>query len=127
MVENSLGRLWLEGHPDEELKANWKYYLEKAEQEKEVQEKSEEIKKEYANMKPEYIKCTDPCISSGHIGYYLFDVLMQIYESCGYKTRDAVRLILVNNIIDERARQLAYFSLMMKARQQAWMAMSLVM
>lgn len=121
MVENSLGRLWIEGHPDEELKTNWKYYLEEAEQEKEVQEKLGEIKKEYAKMKPEDIKCIDPAIGSGHIGAYLFDVLIQIYESYGYKRRDAVRLILENNIygldIDERARQLAYFSLMMKARQ----------
>lgn len=121
MVENSLGRLWIEGHPDEELKANWKYYLEEAEQQKEVQEKLEAIKKEYADMKPEDIKCIDPAIGSGHIGAYLFDVLIQVYESCGYKRRDAVRLILENNIygldIDERARQLAYFSLMMKARQ----------
>lgn len=121
MVENSLGRLWIEGHPDEGLKVNWKYYLEEVEQEKEVEEKLEEIKKEYAEMKPEDIKCIDPAIGSGHIGAYLFDVLIQIYESYGYKRRDAVKLILENNIygldIDERARQLAYFSLMMKARQ----------
>lgn len=121
MVENSLGRLWIEGHPDDELKANWKYYLEEAEQEKEVQEKLVEIKEEYAEIKPEEIKCIDPCIGSGHIGAYIFDVLIQIYESCGYKRRDAVRSILENNIygldIDERARQLAYFSLMMKGRQ----------
>ena len=121
MVENSLGRLWIEGHPDEGLKVNWKYYLEEAEQEKEVEEKLEEIKKEYAEMKPEDIKCIDPAIGSGHIGACLFDVLIQIYESYGYKRRDAVNLILENNIygldIDERARQLAYFSLMMKARQ----------
>lgn len=121
MVENSLGRLWIEGHPDEELKEGWKYYQKEAEQEKEVQEKLEKIKEEYAEIKPEDIKCIDPCIGSGHIGAYLFDVLIQIYESCGYKRRDAVRFILENNIygldIDERARQLAYFSLMMKARQ----------
>ena len=121
MVENSLGRLWLQGHPNEELKTNWKYYLEEAEQEKEVEEKLEEIRQEYAEIKPVDIKCIDPCIGSGHIGVYLFDVLIQIYESQGYKSRDAVRLILENNIygldIDERARQLAYFSLMMKARE----------
>lgn len=121
MVENSLGRLWIEGHPDDELKENWKYYLEEAEQEKEVEEQLEKIKKEYAEMKPEDIKCIDPAIGSGHIGAYLFDVLIQIYESYGYKRRDAVKSILENNIygldIDERARQLAYFSLMMKARQ----------
>src|SRR5699024_484342 len=60
MVENSLGRLWIEGHPDEGLKANWKYYLEEAEQEKEVEEQLDEIKKEYAEMKLEDIKCIDP-------------------------------------------------------------------
>lgn len=121
MVENSLGKLWYEGHPDEELKTSWKYYLEEADQENEVEEKLKEIRKEYADLKPEQIKCIDPCIGSGHIGVYLFDVLIQIYESQGYKNRDAVRLILENNIygldIDERARQLAYFSLMMKARE----------
>lgn len=121
MVENSLGRLWIEGHPDEELKANWKYYLEEAEQEKEVEEQLDEIKKKYAEMKPEDIKCIDPAIGSGHIGAYLFDVFIQIYDFCGYKRRDAIKFILENNIygldIDERARQLAYFSLMMKARQ----------
>ncbi|WP_077369896.1 BREX-1 system adenine-specific DNA-methyltransferase PglX [Anaerosalibacter sp. Marseille-P3206] len=121
MVENSLGRLWIEGHPDEELKENWKYYIEDAKQEVEIEEKLQKIKKEYADIKPQDIKCIDPCIGSGHIGCYLFDVLIQIYESCGYKRRDAVKLILENNIygldIDERARQLAYFSLMMKARQ----------
>lgn len=121
MVENSLGRLWIEGHPDEGLKVNWKYYIEEAEQEKEVEEQLYKIRKEYAEIKPEDIKCIDPAIGSGHIGAYLFDVLIQIYESYGYKRRDAVNLILENNIygldIDERARQLAYFSLMMKARQ----------
>ncbi|NLD17989.1 MAG: BREX-1 system adenine-specific DNA-methyltransferase PglX, partial [Tissierellia bacterium] len=121
MVENSLGKLWYEGHPDEELKTSWKYYLEEADQENEVEEKLKEIRKEYADLKPEQIKCIDPCIGSGHIGVYLFDVLIQIYESQGYKNRDAVRLILEKNIygldIDERARQLAYFSLMMKARE----------
>ncbi|MDU1443143.1 MAG: BREX-1 system adenine-specific DNA-methyltransferase PglX [Clostridium cochlearium] len=121
MVENSLGRLWIEGHPDEELKENWKYYIEEAEQEKEVEEQLSKIREEYSEMKPEDIKCIDPAVGSGHIGAYLFDVLIQIYESYGYKRRDTVRSILENNIygldIDERARQLAYFSLMMKARQ----------
>lgn len=121
MVENSLGRLWYEGHPDEKLKANWEYYLEEVNQEKEAEEKLKVIRKEYSDLKPEQIKCIDPCIGSGHIGVYIFDVLIQIYETQGYKSRDAVRLILENNIygldIDERARQLAYFSLMMKARE----------
>lgn len=121
MVENSLGRLWVEGHPDEEIKKNWKYYLEEAEQEPEVQTKLTEIRKEYANLKPEDIKCIDPCMGSGHILAYMFDVLVQIYEAYGYTTRDAVASIVENNIfgldIDDRAAQLAYFAVMMKACQ----------
>lgn len=121
MVENSLGRLWVEGHPSEELKANWKYYLEEAKQEAEVQEKLDEIRKEYAKLDPEDIKIIDPCMGSGHILVYAFDVLMQIYESAGYGQRDAAKSILKNNIygldIDDRAFQLAYFAVMMKARQ----------
>ena len=121
MVENSLGRLWVEGHPNDELKANWKYYLEEAKQEPEVEEKLVEIRKEYAKLNPEDIKLIDPCMGSGHILVYAFDVLMQIYESAGYGQRDAARSILENNIygldIDDRAFQLAYFAVMMKARQ----------
>ena len=121
MVENSLGRLWLEGHPDCGLKENWKYYLEEAQQEPEVQVKLAEIRKEYAALNPEDIKLIDPCMGSGHILVYAFDVLMQIYESAGYSQRDAARSILKHNIygldIDDRAYQLAYFAVMMKARQ----------
>lgn len=144
MVENSLGRLWLEhlaatgegyhysyGEHNaatyidvdkvKALKANWKYYLEEAEQEPDVQMQLAEIRKEYAAMTPEQIKCIDPCCGSGHILAYLFDVLMQIYESYGYTTREAVASIVQNNLygldIDDRAAQLAYFAVMMKARQ----------
>lgn len=121
MVENSLGRLWVEGHPNDELKSGWKYYLEEAEQEPEVQVQLAEIRKEYAAMTPEQIKCIDPCCGSGHILAYLFDVLVQIYESYGYTTREAVESIVKNNLygldIDDRAAQLAYFAVMMKARQ----------
>lgn len=121
MVENSLGRLWVEGHPNEELKAGWKYYLREAEQELEVQVQLTEIRKEYAKLNPEDIKIIDPCMGSGHILVYAFDVLMQIYESAGYSQRDAARSILENNLygldIDDRAFQLAYFAVMMKARQ----------
>lgn len=121
MVENSLGRLWVEGHPNDELKANWKYYLEEAKQEPEVEEKLAEIRREYAGLNPEDIKIIDPCMGSGHILVYAFDVLMQIYESAGYGQRDAAISILENNIygldIDDRAFQLAYFAVMMKARQ----------
>ena len=121
MVENSLGRLWVEGHPDCGLKENWKYYLEEAQQESEVQAKLAEIRKEYAALNPEDIKLIDPCMGSGHILVYAFDVLMQIYESAGYSQRDAAKSILEHNIygldIDDRAYQLAYFAVMMKARQ----------
>ena len=121
MVENSLGRLWVEGHPECGLKENWKYYLEEAQQEPEVQAKLAEIRKEYAALNPEDIKLIDPCMGSGHILVYAFDVLMQIYESVGYSQRDAAKSILEHNIygldIDDRAYQLAYFAVMMKARQ----------
>ena len=141
MVENSLGRLWLEGHPDvkeqllpteEEQSAyvagnrdpedtKWHYYLEEAEQEPEVQAQLAEIRKEYATLTPDQLKVIDPCSGSGHILAYMFDVLMQIYESYGYTTREAVASIVENNLygldIDDRAAQLAYFAVMMKARQ----------
>lgn len=121
MIENSLGRLWEDGHPDAELKSKWKYYLEEAEQELEVKEKITEIHKEYALLTPEQLKVIDPCSGSGHILVYMFDVLMQIYEAYGYTTREAVASIVENNLhgmdIDDRAAQLAYFAVMMKARQ----------
>ncbi len=158
MVENSLGRLWLEhlkaeaedgtmyipsGVPvrqdggtvyidaaskqDAEdnfasyYKANWKYYLDDAKQEPDVEAQLREIRKSYKNMSPKDIKVIDPCCGSGHILAYLFDVLVQIYEGYGYTARDAVASILQNNLygldIDDRATQLAYFAVMMKARQ----------
>lgn len=121
MVENSLGRLWVEGHPSDSLKENWKYYLEEAEQEADVQAQLEQIRAEYRNLNPEDIKVIDPCMGSGHILVYCFDVLMQIYESQGYTQRDAAQSILENNLfgldIDKRAAQLSYFAVMMKARQ----------
>ena len=121
MVENSIGRMWVEGHPNEGLKAEWKYYLEEAEQESDVQAKLAEIREAYSKINPEDIKLIDPCMGSGHILAYAFDVLMQIYESAGYGQRDAAILILENNLygldIDDRAFQMAYFSIMMKARQ----------
>ena len=121
MVENSLGRLWVEGHPNDELKSQWKYYMEEAQQEPEVQAQLAEIRKEYAALTPDQLKVIDPCSGSGHILVYMFDVLMQIYESYGYTTREAVASIVENNLygldIDDRAAQLAYFAVMMKARQ----------
>lgn len=119
MVENSLGRLWVEGHPNNDLKSNWKYYLDDAEQDPDVQKQLDDIHKEYSTLKPEDIRAIDPCMGSGHIICYMFDVLMQIYEAYGYTARDAVSSIVQNNLygldIDRRASQLAYFAVMMKA------------
>ena len=121
MVENSLGRLWLEGHPNNELKSEWKYYLDEVEQEPDVQAQLAEIRKQYAALKPEEILTIDPCAGSGHILCVLFDVLVRIYEDYGYTAREAAASIVQNNLwgldIDDRAAQLAYFAVMMKARQ----------
>lgn len=121
MVENSLGRMWVEGHPDDELKNKWKYYLDEAEQEQSVQLELNKIKAEHATLKPEDIKLIDPCMGSGHILVYAFDVFMQIYENAGWSQRDAAQSIIQNNIygldIDDRAAQLSYFAVLMKARQ----------
>lgn len=129
MVENSVGRIWIE-----HLRANdpavkeketaerfgWKYYLPEAEQEERVNVKLAEIRTTYKDMKPEDITCIDPCMGSGHILIAMFDVLMDIYESAGYDKREAAYKIVENNIhgldIDKRAYQLAYFAVMMKGR-----------
>ncbi|MBU5317589.1 BREX-1 system adenine-specific DNA-methyltransferase PglX [Clostridium bornimense] len=120
MVENSLGRLWLEGHPNEELQRQWKYYLEEAEQEPEVEKELKKIREEHSKLRPEDIKVLDPCMGSGHILVYAFDVLYEIYKSAGYSEREIPKLILQNNLygldIDDRAAQLASFALIMKAR-----------
>ena len=120
MVENSLGRLWAEGHPDFD-KSDWKYYLDEAPQEPQVEQQLKGIRAQYAKMEPEQLRVIDPCMGSGHILCYLFDVLMQIYLDNGYSKREAVRSILENNLfgldIDKRAAQFAYFSVMMKARE----------
>ena len=121
MVENSLGRLWLEGHPNAELRGGWNYYLDEAKQEPEVEAQLAKLREEYKTIKPEEIKVIDPCMGSGHILVYAFDVLMQIYTSAGWDQREAAQSILKNNLfgldIDDRAAQLAYFAVMMKARQ----------
>ena len=136
MVENSLGRLWVEGHPAAKEKflpehkedgsvrveeGRWNYYLEEAEQEPEVEAQLAEIRKGYAAMTPEQLRVIDPCCGSGHILVYLFDVLVQIYEDYGYTAREAASSIVKHNLwgldIDQRAAQLSYFSVMMKARQ----------
>lgn len=117
MVENSLGRLWSEGHPDFD-KSEWKYYLDEAPQEPQVAQQLAELRKGYVALTPEDIKCIDPCMGSGHILAYLFDVLMQIYRSAGYTDRDAAAGIVEHNLygldIDDRAAQMAYFVVMMK-------------
>ena len=158
MVENSLGRLWLEhlkaeaedgtlhipaGVPirqegstvyvdsaseqDAEdnfasyFKTNWKYYLDEAKQEPDVEARLREVRKSYKDLSLKEIKIIDPCMGSGHILVYAFDVLMQIYTSAGWDQREAAQSILKNNLygldIDDRAAQLAYFAVMMKARQ----------
>ena len=120
MVENSLGRLWSEGHPDFD-KSEWKYYLDEAPQEPQVAQQLAELRRGYAALTPEDIKCIDPCMGSGHILAYLFDVLMQIYRSAGYTDRDAAASIVEHNLygldIDDRAAQMAYFVVMMKGCQ----------
>ena len=158
MVENSLGRLWLErlkaeaedgtlhipaGVPIRQeggtiyvdsaseqdaddnfasyFKTNWKYYLDEAKQEPDVEAQLREIRKSYKDLNLKDIKVIDPCMGSGHILVYAFDVLMQIYTSAGWDQREAAQSILKNNLfgldIDDRAAQLAYFAVMMKARQ----------
>ncbi len=119
MVENSLGRLWLEGHPDENLRMKWRYFMDEAPQTPEVTEKLRAIRTPCAGLQPEQLTVLDPCMGSGHILVYAFDVLMDIYRSVGYTDRDAARSILEHNLcgldIDDRAAQLAYFAVMMKA------------
>ena len=130
MVENSLGRLWIEhllangdSRSEQEIANDfsWKYYLPEAEQEPEVAAQLVQIRAERKDLTPEEILCIDPCQGSGHILVYLFDVLMQIYREEGYSERDAARSILENNLygldIDDRAYQLSYFAVLMKARQ----------
>ena len=149
MVENSLGRIFIDKRKNEGVFADgrgademtweeseakrianektiaeqmgWKYYLPEAEQTEEVRQQLDEIQREYANLDVKEIKVIDPCMGSGHILVYAFDVLMQIYEANGYSQRDAAQSILENNLygldIDDRAAQLAYFAVMMKARQ----------
>lgn len=129
MVENSVGRIWIEhlraNDPSVDEKATaerfgWKYYLPEAEQEADVNVKLAEIRTTYKNLKPIDITCIDPCMGSGHILIAMFDVLMDIYESTGYDKREAAFDIVEHNIhgldIDKRAYQLAYFAVMMKGR-----------
>jgi len=119
MVDNSLGRLWLESHPDESVKETLEYYLEDAEQPEEVNNKLEELTD--PNLDVEKIFFLDPSCGSGHILIYAFEVFYTLYESRGYLKHDIPNLILENNLygldIDKRAAQLATFSVIMKARE----------
>lgn len=123
MVQNSLGKLWLESHVEErqqKLKETWEYYLEPAEQSEEVKAKLKEIIN--TDLKPEDITFLDPACGSGHILVYAFDILYEIYEKNGYNPRVIVENILEKNLygldIDKRATQLAKFALLMRARQK---------
>lgn len=112
MVDNSLGRYWIERHPESRL-ADCLQFL--------VTPKSGELAHVSDFIKPEDIRFFDPCMGSGHVLVYAFDVLMEIYKESGYTERDAARIIVRNNLfgldIDERAAQMAYLAVMMKARQ----------
>lgn len=118
MVDNSLGRYWLESHPDGTLQESLPYYVEAAEQPEHVKQQLEALKN--PNIKPETIKFLDPCMGSGHILVYAFEVFYEIYKTQGYRERDIPRFIMEHNLygldIDPRAVQLAYFSVLMKAR-----------
>lgn len=119
MVDNSLGRLWLESHPDEDLQESLEYYLEDAEQIDEVKAELDNLKD--PNLDVEAIKFLDPSCGSGHILVYAFDLFYKLYLSRGYLEREIPQLILENNLygldIDKRATQLATFAVIMKARE----------
>ncbi len=149
MVENSLGRIYIDKCKNKNIdagsrgldemtwheaeseriateksiadKMGWKYYLPEAEQTQDVRKQLDKIRAEYATLSVKDIKIIDPCVGSGHILVYAFDLLMQIYETLGYSQRDAAQSIIENNLygldIDDRAARLAYFAVMMKARQ----------
>ena len=121
MVENSLGRIWMESYPESSLKEQWKYYLDEAEQEESVKKQLEEIR--YKNVNPEEITFLDPCCGSGHILVYAFDVFYEMYLEKGYVENEIPQLILSKNLfgldVDDRAVQLASFALMMKARDKS--------
>lgn len=121
MVENSLGQLWLESHPESSIKQKMRYYVEPAEQTPEVQAKLDSLKNPY--LIPEEITIMDPACGSGHMLVYAFDLLYEIYGEAGYSNREIPYLILERNLygleIDDRAAQLASFALMMKARSRS--------
>lgn len=112
MVQNSLGKYWIERNPDSKLKDKLEYF---------VTPKNEEIAYIDEKISPEEIKFLEPCMGSGHILVYAFDILMEIYREAGYSDREAVKNIIEKNIygldIDKRAYQLTYFAVMMKGRE----------
>ena len=118
MVENSVGRVWSDTHRRSGLKKRWKYFLDDGKQSPKVEKTLRAMFKEKQGINPEEIRCIDPCVGTGHILCYLFDILMEIYTSCGYEKERAVKLIIEKNIcgldIDERAAKLAWFSILMK-------------
>ena len=111
IVDNSVGRYWIERHPESKLKESLKYF---------VSPKTQPLQTVNEDVTPQDLTVFDPCLGSGHFLVYAFEVLMKIYSECGYTDRDAARLIVEDNLygidIDDRATQLAYFAVMMKAR-----------
>ncbi|OZT77511.1 BREX-1 system adenine-specific DNA-methyltransferase PglX [Salinicoccus roseus] len=121
MVENSLGRIWIESYPDSPIKENWKYYLDGVDQKNNVIDQLDKIR--HKNINPEEITFLDPSCGSGHILVYAFDVLYEIYREKGYIEHEIPKLILEKNLfgldVDDRASQLASFAVMMKAREKS--------
>ncbi|MBC9783691.1 BREX-1 system adenine-specific DNA-methyltransferase PglX [Heliobacterium chlorum] len=122
LVENSIGRLWIEAHPDEALQAKWDYYLVDEEQEAGVSVELKKIRETVGGIQPESIKVLDPSVGTGHMLVYTFDLLYDIYQAAGYSERDIPVLILEKNLfgldIDDRSAKLAAFALWMKARSK---------
>ena len=118
LVQNSVGRQWLQTYPDSSIKAGMEYYIEPAEQTDEVNAQIKAITPD--SIEPESIKVLDPACGSGHILVEAYQVLKAIYEERGYQPRKIPQLILENNLfgldIDDRAAQLSGFALMMLAR-----------
>ena len=112
MIQNSLGKYWIERNPDSKLKDKLEYF---------VTPKNEEIAYIDEKVSPEEIKFLEPCMGSGHILVHAFDILIEIYREAGYSDREAVKNIIEKNIygldIDKRAYQLTYFAVMMKGRE----------
>lgn len=119
MVENSLGRVWLEGHPDDTLRRQWRFYMDEMPQDEQTEAELTKLRAENQKLTPEQLSIFDPCMGSSHILDYAFDVLMDIYRTQGYTDRDATSSIVENNLfgldIDSRAAQMASFCIMMQA------------